>query len=122
KGSYWFGSVAASLEAKFGAFRLAPYVRGDYMSASLDGYSEQGSNSELLTFGAMDFRSVSGSLGLRGSYDIPTVWGVLTPIARAEYRQALDGAFQQSMYYSDLGSSISSVLDQSSAVRGMVNT
>ena len=103
KGSYWFGAVTASYEIKYDALRLAPYVRADFMSASLDAYAEQGSSAELLTYGAMNFNSVAGAVGLRGSYDIPMSWGVLTPTARAEYRQALDGAFQQSMYYTDLG-------------------
>jgi hypothetical protein len=47
---------------------------------------------------------------------------VLTPTARAEYRRALDGSFQQSMYYSDLGPSVTSILSQNSATRSMVNT
>ena len=78
-------------------------LRADFMRAQLNGYSEQGSSAELLTFGATNFHSVGGTVGLRGSYDMPMNWGVLTPNARAEYRQTLDGAFQQSMYYTDLG-------------------
>jgi len=47
---------------------------------------------------------------------------VLTPTARAEYRHAFDGSFQQSMYYSDLGPGQNSTLTQAAATRGMVNT
>ena len=49
---------------------------------------------------------------------MPMSWGVLTPTARAEYRQTLDGAFQQSMYYSDIGASMTSTLAQTSTTRG----
>ena len=73
------------------------------MRAQLNSYAEQGASAELLTFAAMKFHSVGGTVGLRGSYDMPMSWGVLTPNARVEYRQTLDGAFQQSMYYTDIG-------------------
>jgi outer membrane autotransporter protein len=120
-GAYWFGAISTGYEMKYDALRLMPYVRADFMSASLDRYSEQGVSAEVLTFDAMGFRSLAGTLGLRGSYDIPVSWGVLTPTARVEYRHALDGAFQQTMYYSDLGPSVSSVLSQGTATRGAVN-
>jgi outer membrane autotransporter protein len=92
------------------------------MSAQLDGYSEQGSSAALITYRSMAFHSVAGTLGLRGSWDIAREWGVLTPTARAEYRYAFDGSFQQSMYYADLGPGQNTILSQGSATRGMVNT
>jgi hypothetical protein len=49
-------------------------------------------------------------------------WGVLTPTARLEYRQTLDGAFQQSLYYSDLGAGTSSTLAQIATTQGTINT
>ncbi len=119
-GSYWFGSLGTSFEVKYGALKLAPYVRGDITSTTLEGYSEAGTSTEALTYGAMQFRTVTGTLGLRGSYDIAMNWGTLTPMARLEYRRALDGAYSQSMYYSDLGSAGSSVLNQASASRNLV--
>ncbi len=48
--------------------------------------------------------------------------GILTPIARAEFRHALDGAFQQSMYYADIGATMTSTLSQASVTRSTVNT
>jgi uncharacterized protein YhjY with autotransporter beta-barrel domain len=122
RGGYWFGAVSTGYEVTRGELHLMPYVRADFMSAQLNSYAEQGPSAELLTYDSMKFRSVAGTLGLRGSYDLPTNWGVLTPTARVEYRQSLDGAFQQSMYYSDVGSSMSSTLNQGAASRGQVNT
>jgi uncharacterized protein YhjY with autotransporter beta-barrel domain len=121
KGGYWFGAVTTSYELKYGALRVAPYMRADFMSAQLNSYSEQGSGAELLTYGAMGFHTLAGTAGLRGSYDILVSWGVFTPTARVEYGRALDGAFQQSTYYTDLGASMTSTLTQASASRDLVN-
>ena len=92
------------------------------MRAQLNAYSEYGSSAELLTFGNTNFNSVGGTVGLRGSYDVPMKWGVLTPNVRAEFRQTLDGAFQQPLYYTDVGPSMTSTLTQASASRGAINT
>ena len=70
----------------------------------------------------MKFNSVGGTVGLRGSYDIPMGWGVLTPNARVEYRQVIDGSFEQSMYYSDIGPVMSSTLSQAGTASGTINT
>ena len=71
---------------------------------------ENGTSAELLSYDSMKFHTLAGAVGQRGSYDIPVSWGTLTPMARVECRQAFDGAFQQSMYYTDLGPSVTSVL------------
>ena len=122
KGATWFGAVSTGYEARYGALRFSPYTRLDFMSAQLDGYNEQGGSAALLTFRSTAFHSIAGTLGLRGSFDIATEWGVLTPTARAEYRHAFDGSVQQSMYYTDLGPGQASTLTQAAASRGMVNT
>ena len=57
----------------------------------------------MLTYDAINFTTVAGSVGLRGSIDIPMSFGTLTPNARVEYRQANQGSVNQSIYYSDLG-------------------
>jgi len=118
-GSYWFGALTASLELRRGNSKLAPYVRADYISASLDGYSEQGPSAQLLTYDAMKVNAMSGAIGLRGSIDIPTSFGTLTPTARVEYRQTSQGAYNQALYYSDLGSGLGSTLAQSSNATGV---
>ena len=53
---------------KTGPLKLSPYVRADMMSASLQGYAEQGQSSLALTYGGVSFSSTAGVLGLRGSY------------------------------------------------------
>src|SRR5262249_43054978 len=101
-GSYWVGSVSVGPEFKFDGFLVSPYVRTDYMSARLGTYAEQGPTVQALTFNGVNFNSTSVVLGVRGSYDILSSWGVLTPNARLEYRYAVDGAFTQSMFYNDI--------------------
>jgi uncharacterized protein with beta-barrel porin domain len=122
KGSYWFGAATVGYEFKYQAIHVSPYVRADFMQARLNSYAEQGASAEALTFAAMKFHSFSGTAGLRGSYDIPVRWGVVTPNARIEFRQTLDGAFQQSMNYTDLGPSVTSTLAQASTTSATVNT
>ena len=113
--SYWFGGLASSGEPRFAQMKFAPYVRADFMKASLDGYSEEGTSAQLLTYDAMKVNALSGAVGLRGSVDVPVSFGTLTPTARVEYRQTNQGAYNQSMYYTDLGSGIASTLSQLAA-------
>lgn len=120
-GTDWFGSFTASTEFKSGAMRLSPYVRADLMAATLQGYAEQGQSSLALTYGAVSFNSTTAVLGLRGSYDIPTSWGVLSPTARLEYRRELDGGFNQSMFYTDLGAGQSYVLSVADLAQNLVS-
>ncbi len=119
-GTNWFGSVTLSTDLKSGPLKLSPYIRADLMAASLQGYAEQGMSSLALTYGAVNFNSTSAVVGLRGSYDIPTGWGVVSPTARLEYRRELDGAFNQSMFYSDLGAGQSYMLNQIGTAQNLI--
>jgi outer membrane autotransporter protein len=110
-GGYWFGTIEASFEMRFDAFKLAPYLRADYMGASLNSYSENGST-QLLNYDAMHFSALSGSVGLRGSYDIQTPYGIVTPYGRLEYRATSQSAYDETMYYLDLGPDLTSTLSQ----------
>jgi uncharacterized protein YhjY with autotransporter beta-barrel domain len=121
QGSFWFGVITTSYEMKYDALRVAPYLQFDFIAAQLDGYSEQGPSAELLTYGSTHFNSVAGTVGLRGSYDVPMSWGVLTPTARLEFRRTIDGGFQQTMNYTDLGPAVSSTLMLAQTSSGLVN-
>ncbi len=112
-GSYWFGAVEASFEMTNGQVKVAPYIGGNYLSATLDSYSETGASAQLLNFEQSTFSATSAAVGLRGSIDIPVSFGVLTPTARVEYRQTYVSSYDQSMYYSDIGSGFTSTFTQS---------
>jgi uncharacterized protein YhjY with autotransporter beta-barrel domain len=122
QGGYWFGAISTGYEMKYDAWRVSPYVKLDFMAAQLDAYAEQGPSAELLSYATTKFNSIGGTVGLRGSYVVPMAWGVLTPTARAEYRQAFDGSYQQAMYYTDLGAGTASTLAQAQATHGTINT
>ena len=119
KGSYWFGTLEASYEMRRGQVKFAPYARTNFIAATLNGYAEGGPSAELLTYDAMKFNAVSGAIGLRGSIDIPMSFGVFSPTARFEYKQTSQSAFDQSMYYSDLGAGTSSTFSQPAGVYAM---
>lgn len=117
-GSFWFGGLTASLELGRGAMKFSPYARADFISATLDGYGEQGSSAELLNYDQMRFNATSGAVGLRGSIDVPTGYGIVTPNARLEYRQTAQSAYDQSMYYLDLGPTTASTFSQPAGTYG----
>jgi uncharacterized protein with beta-barrel porin domain len=119
-GATWFGSLSLGTEFRQAAWKIAPYIRADYVAADLKQYAEQGLTNQALTFGAVGFSSSSAALGVRGFYDIPMRWGVLSPNVRLEYRLAMDGGYSQSLFYTDLGSSLSYAIDQSAASRNLV--
>ena len=50
----------------------------------------------------MTFNATAGAVGLRGSIDVPTDFGMLTPTARVEYRASSQNTYSQSMFYGDL--------------------
>jgi uncharacterized protein YhjY with autotransporter beta-barrel domain len=121
KGSYWFGGMVASWEMGRDGWKVAPYIGTDFMSATFDGYSETGSTASLLTYNQMKADAVSGTIGLRGSIDMPASFGTITPTARVEYRQTSQSAFDQAMFYSDLGAGTSSTFSQPNVSRGSVS-
>lgn len=119
KGSYWYGALKGSAELVRGNVKITPYVSVDFTSTTLDSYGEQGSSAQLLTYDAMKFTALSGTVGLRGAIDIPMSFGILTPNARVEYRQTSQSSFDQSVYYTDLGSGSSSTFGQAIGVRNL---
>jgi len=82
RGTSWFGAISTGYDVRYGALKLTPYVRADFMQARLNEYSEQGATAALLTYGAMRFQTVAGAVGLRAGYDIPMSFGTVTPMAR----------------------------------------
>lgn len=120
QGDSWFAAVSASLGLRFNALKVTPFVRADIGSARLAAYSEEGVSFSLLTYDAMELSSSSMGLGVRGSYDFAMRWGVVSPLARVEYRYAIEGAAAQSLYYSDFGSSTATTWNQAAASRSLM--
>ncbi len=121
-GGSWFGSLGISTEIRLDPWKFMPYLRAEFMTASLNSYSEQGPTNQALTFGTTSFGSTSAVIGLRTFYEIPTAWGMLTPTLRTEYRHELDGGVNQPMYYTDIGPGITYGLIQAAASHNLFTT
>ncbi|MBV8792237.1 MAG: autotransporter outer membrane beta-barrel domain-containing protein, partial [Pseudolabrys sp.] len=114
------GSATASFElGRRDVYKLAPYVKADFTSATLDDYSETGASAQLLSYDKMTASSTSVGVGLRGSIDVPVSFGTLTPTARVEYKEIMQDGYSQNMYYADLGPAAGSAFGQPSTVKNM---
>ena len=122
KGSYWFGMGIASLELGWERFKFAPFVKGEFTSATLDAYTESGATAQLLTYNKMKAEFSAVGLGLRGSIDVPVSFGTLTPNAKVEYKEITQNEYNQSLYYADLGPSVSSSFGIPVNVRRTITT
>lgn len=89
-GQYAF-SGTAGYDFNFNALTIMPYLRGEYMDLSVDGYSESGSIAAV-RFGKQNIESMTSSLGVQTSYTFSMPWGVLIPQLRGEWHhQYRDG-------------------------------
>jgi large repetitive protein len=104
-GNTWFGSIGLTSEFRNGAFKFAPYLRLDAMTARLNQYSESGDPTQALTYRAVNISSAAAVVGLRGTVDIKDGEDTYTPNLRLEYKRALDRGFTQSLFYNETGSS-----------------
>ena len=116
-GANAFGSIAFTQEIKWEGLKFSPYGRVDIIRTMLDGYTETGSSIWALNYNTLDETTVSGVLGARVAYKIPTAWGLLTPMARLEYRHAFEGGYAQGLNYADLAGSPGYVLPGSAIAR-----
>ncbi len=97
-----FGTVGVTNVSKWDSWKISSYGRLDIVRAALDGYGETGSSIWALSYDRMNTTSVASVIGGRLAYPMLQSWGVLTPIARAEWRHAFDGGYVQSLNYVDL--------------------
>lgn len=68
-----------------GGFTIAPSVGYNYLTATVDGFREQGAGGLDLMFEDQEFTSATGNAGLRVSYAWKTSIGVVQPQVRGEY-------------------------------------
>jgi len=98
-GTEAYGSLALTHDFVMGGVKASPYGRLDVTDLMLDGYTETGSSVWALGYQSLNVASVSGVLGTKISWRQAMQWGVLTPMARLEYRHDFTGGFDQSVYY-----------------------
>lgn len=61
------------------ALTLRPYLRMDYMSTEIDGYTESSSSPWAVRVGDQDVDQITTSLGLDTTYSMSFGWGVFVP-------------------------------------------
>jgi hypothetical protein len=95
----FLASVALSYDMRFDAFRISPFMRTDFMDASLKAFAENGDANWALSFDPSRLSSRSVALGLRTRYDIAYSGFVLSPTLRAEIRGGSQTAATQTLSY-----------------------
>lgn len=92
EGKQWFGSLGIGYDHTDGPFSIGPYVRGQYVRAKIDGYTETDQNNTGLAFEVDGQKATSllGIVGIRTSYAISASWGVVVPQARFEYEHEFE--------------------------------
>jgi uncharacterized protein with beta-barrel porin domain len=82
--------VTASAEAGYdlalGAATLTPHLGLDYGRSFTDGYTETGAGAANLSIDAADIASLTGRLGAKLAWALPTAFGQLTPALEAEWQ------------------------------------
>jgi outer membrane lipase/esterase len=78
-------SVGGGYEIAEGQTTYGPYLRVNYLTAKIDGYTEQGHASMNLRVRDQNFNSLTTALGGGASYAMSKGFGVLVPQIRAEW-------------------------------------
>jgi len=104
-----FGSLSIAGNYAIYAARIEPYVRGDFMYSKLNAYSETGNSTNLLSYNAMSFNSLSVSGGALVYYDINTSVGTFTPRLKGEYSSTNNSGGTQDIYYTNIASTVYSL-------------
>ncbi|WP_421566166.1 autotransporter domain-containing protein, partial [Ochrobactrum sp. EDr1-4] len=102
KGQQLFGSASVAYEYRNESWLLSPYARVDIARTKLSSFSETGAGTYNLTYGAQTSDMLSTTLGLRGEYAIPMIWGTLKPRARFEYSHDFTGSSAARIGYTDI--------------------
>ncbi len=102
-GDQLFASLTAGYGYRRDGLLISPYGRLSGSHSTLDAFTEAGAGMWNLTYGEQTIDTLSGTLGLRFAYDIPTDWGIITPRGRIEYTHDFEGSSRASLGYVDLG-------------------
>ena len=102
-GSTVFASVAMTAPLQYTAFRLEPFLRSDFVQATLNPYSEAGSTPLAMSYGSMYDSSSTLSTGALGMHDFPVAGRVFTPLVGLKYQRLLNDASTANLYFADLG-------------------
>jgi outer membrane lipase/esterase len=84
-------SSSAGYNFNFGSWTVGPLAKVTYINVHIDGFQERGADIFNLAVRRQTIESLATDLGGQVSYAISTPWGVLTPLARAEWEHEFKG-------------------------------
>lgn len=79
------GGVSAGYDFLWGRFTFSPTFGAFYIDAAIDGFTESGAQGLNLIYDEQKFTSLTGNLGIRMTYAVNAMWGVLLPHLRVDY-------------------------------------
>ncbi|WP_245201716.1 autotransporter outer membrane beta-barrel domain-containing protein [Sphingomonas trueperi] len=82
--------------------RWSLYARGEFLRATLDGYTESGAGRMDLRFDSRNVRSLTGTLGARLETERRYGGVTMTPRLRFEWNHELQDAAAQRLDYADI--------------------
>lgn len=100
-GAEWFGSLSAGYEYRTRHLLLSPYARLKAVWLTLDAFTETGDPTGSLAFARQSVETYTGVLGLRGKYDIPMDFAVVSPRFRLEYNHAFQNGGIAALGFAD---------------------
>jgi len=87
-------SSAAGYNFNAGPWTFGPLAKVTYINVHIDSFQERGADIFNLAVRRQTIESLTTDLGAQVSYAISTPWGVLTPLARAEWEHEFKGGAQ----------------------------
>jgi outer membrane autotransporter protein len=84
-------SMSAGYNVNVGALTFGPTARATYIDVRIDGFQERGADLFNLRVNSQRVESLATDLGAQLSYAISLPWGVLSPLARAEWEHEFKG-------------------------------
>jgi outer membrane autotransporter protein len=72
-----------------GGFSLEPYLRGEFQSIDIDGFSERDANGFDFTYGDQTIESFDAAAGVRAQFVFTPSFGIAIPFVRAEIHHDL---------------------------------
>lgn len=100
-GEQLFGSLTAGYEFREVSWGIAPYSRLQFSSTQLKRFEERGADGFNLAYDNQRLNSMAPVAGIRGQYDIPVSWGIVTLRSRVEYSHAITSTSRARLGYAD---------------------
>ena len=90
RGNQYALAISAGADFNRGPLTMNPYLRLDYINATINRFSESGGDGAIQV-GDLDLKTTVATLGGQLSYAISTSWGVLMPNTRLELQRRVQG-------------------------------